>query len=373
MKPKICFCALNAYPLLSGTNLGFTGGAEFQQVLLAKELVKRGFDLSFVVFDHGQEPFEIIDGIRIYKTVPKGYILSGVSSLYHAIKSVWNALKRAGAHIYCERGAGRGYDVGFVALFCLLKKKRLICSIANDDVAEGKYIKTLKLHQRVLYNFGLKRADCIIAQSEYQQELLKRNFNRDSIILKSLCPIETVEKSESDLIVLWVGTVRPEWKQPELFLKLAKAIPDAKFQMVGGGGTDKQFYEEIRGKAKRIPNLQFVGFVPYPDINKYFQNASILVNTSSIEGFPNTFIQAWSYYVPTVSLSVNPDGIISKLKLGFHSKTFDQLVRDVKTLLEDEQLCKEMGKNARQYVEREHDITKIADKYIEVFNHLWSG
>ncbi len=105
-------------------------------------------------------------------------------------------------------------------------------------------------------------------------------------------------------------------------------------------------------------------------MNKYFDNASIFVNTSSVEGLPNTFMEAWSHYVPTVSLNVNPDEIISKLKLGFHSKTFDQLVRDVKALLKDEQLRKQMGNNARQYAEQEHDITKIADEYIEVFNQL---
>ena len=45
------------------------------------------------------------------------------------------------------------------------------------------------------------------------------------------------------------------------------------------------YYDGIKEEAERIPNLEFVGFVPYPDVNEYFNNASLLVNTSSVEGF----------------------------------------------------------------------------------------
>lgn len=366
IKPKICFHALATYPLLSQTNLGFVGGAELQQVLMGKELAKNDYDISFIVFDHGQEPFEIIDGIKIYKTVPKGYPLSGIKSVYHAFKPAWNALKRADANIYYQRGAGR--DTCFVALFCLLKRKKFVYGLASNMDVDDTFTKDAKRYERILYNFGLKRADCVIAQSEYQQELLKKNFNKDSIIIKNSYPIERLKKSKIEPpIVLWVGTIKPKWKQPELFLKLAKTIPDARFQMVGGASTDKQFYDKIKEEAGKIPNLEFVGFVPYPDVNKYFEHASILVNTSSVEGFSNTFLQAWSAYTPVISLNADPDGIICKYKLGFHSRTFEQMVNDVKTLLMDEKLREEMGMNGREYVEREHDIKKVVEKYAKVF------
>lgn len=370
MKSKMCFNALATYPLLSQVDLGFIGGAELQQVLIGKELAKNGYDVSFVVFDHGQEPFEIIDGIKIYKTVPKGYVLSGIKSFYHAFKSAWNALRQADADIYYQEGAGR--DTGIVALFCLLKRKKFIFLVASDIDVDGTFTKDAKLYERTLYKFGIKRADYIIAQSEYQQELLKNNYNLDSIVIKNPYPIEKVEGSNSEPpIVLWVGTVKPEWKRPELFLKLAKAIPDAKFQMVGGASTNKQFYDKIKEEAERIPNLEFVGFVPYPEVNEYFANASICVNTSSVEAFPPyVFIQAWMHYVPTVCLDIDHEDILCKNMMGFHSKTFNPLVEDVKRLLKDEQLREEMSRNARQYVEKEHDIKEIVKKYIRLFEEI---
>jgi glycosyltransferase involved in cell wall biosynthesis len=368
-KPKICFYAFATYPLLSQIDLGFIGGAEVQQVLIGKELAKKGYDVSFVVFDHGQEPFEVIDGIKIYKTATKGYVFSGIKSLYHAIKTVWNALKQADADIYYQRGAGR--DTGFVALFCLLKRRKFVWGLASDMDVDGTFTKDAKLYERMLYKFGIGMADYIIAQSESQQELLKKKFRRDSSIIKNSYPVEKVDISKSTHpIVLWVGTIKPEWKQPDLFLKLAGAIPDARFQMVGGASANEQFYEQIKDDAEKISNLEFVGFVPYPDVNRYFENASILVNTSSVEGFSNTFLQAWAAYTPVVSLNVDPDEIICKYKLGFHSKTVEQMVRDVETLLKDEKLREEMGVNGRKYVEQEHNLTNIVREYIKLFKHI---
>jgi glycosyltransferase involved in cell wall biosynthesis len=118
-------------------------------------------------------------------------------------------------------------------------------------------------------------------------------------------------------IVLWVSSMQ-KLKRPELFLELAKAIPSVRFQMIGGSGGSKNFYEQIEETASKMPNLDFVGFVPYHKIDQYFDKAAIFVNTSVFEGFPNTFLQAWGRYAPVVSLNVDPDEIICKYKLGFH-------------------------------------------------------
>ena len=61
--------------------------------------------------------------------------------------------------------------------------------------------------------------------------------------------------------------------------------------------------------------------------------------------------------------------MLCKNGLGFHSKTFDQLIEDVKTLLKNEALREEMGVSGRKYVEQEHDITKNIREYIEVFEY----
>jgi glycosyltransferase involved in cell wall biosynthesis len=362
-KPKVCIISLAAYPLLAKKDTEVVGGAELQSVLLARELPKHGFDVSFIVSDVGQQSPEIIDDIKILKAYPAN---APTGIRFSTVHLIWRALRQADADIYYGfRGIA-----SIVALYCLLKRKNLVIGIPSDMEVQGNRGKRLNIYNW-LWRFDIKRANVVIAQTKYQQEMLQRNFGRDSVIIKAFHPVESkaIEK-EMPPIVLWVGTIRPEWKRPEVFLKLAAAIPQARFQMVGGPPREQDFYEQIKAEAAKIPNLDFTGFVPHHEIGKYFEKASILVNTSDVEGFPNTFLEAWSRYTPVVSLNIDPDEIICQNKLGYHPKTFEQMVFDVRRLLGDERLRKELGENGRRYVEQEHDLNRVVEQYAELFNNL---
>ena len=87
-----------------------------------------------------------------------------------------------------------------------------------------------------------------------------------------------------------------------------------------------------------------------------------------MEGFPNTFLEAWINRIPVISLNIDPDELICNEKLGFHSKSFEQLIINLNTLLQDDTLRNEMGMNAKRYVEQNHDVKKIADKFEKLIN-----
>jgi glycosyltransferase involved in cell wall biosynthesis len=364
-KVKVCFCALSAYPLLSGNGVQFIGGAELQQVLIARELVHQGYDVSFIVFDHGQEPLEIYDDVKVYKTIPTLNAFSSIRAMLTAAKTIWDTLRRIDADVYFQECSG--YFTGFIAFFCKLEKKKFIYQMASDMDADINHLRTLRPYVRALYLYGLKRANVVVAQSFYQKQQLRQNFNLDSIVIKNPFPIENFGTEKADPpIVLWVGTIKPEWKQPEVFLQLAREMPNVEFQMIGGPSSNIPFYESIRTEARTIPNLEFLGFVRYPQVNEYFEKASLLVNTSSVEGFSNTFLQAWAAHIPVVSLNVDPDELICRNQMGFHSGSFSQMVIDIDTLLRDSKMRAEMGNNGRSYVETEHDINTIVRKYADI-------
>ena len=68
-KPHICFVAPTAYSVISGDeNIEIVGGAELQQSLLAKALVKNGYQVSMICMDHGQEDLVEFDGVKVIKT-----------------------------------------------------------------------------------------------------------------------------------------------------------------------------------------------------------------------------------------------------------------------------------------------------------------
>lgn len=344
----------------------YIGGAEVDQFLLAKELPGSSFDITFITYSDGGDTVEYFNNMRIIKA----YEREDASNLTLCSKalSLFYEMYKAKADIYFHSAGASG----IVALFCLLNNKKFIYRIPSDRDVDNKLSFPCEKRYRWLLNkMDINLADCIIAQSEYQKELVKKNFNKKSIVIKNAFPIKPIEvkKPSNRPIVLWVGTIG-KVKQPELFLELAISITNTDFIMIGGPGNDLEFYNKIKNKAKQIPNLSFLGFIPFGKIDTYFIKASVLVNTSMFEGFSNTFIQAWMNCVPVITLNSDPDEIVCKYKLGFHSKTFEQLILDTKKIIEDVRLCNQMGKNGRDYVEREHDIKKIVDKYVVIFNKL---
>src|SRR3970282_149084 len=96
--------------------------------------------------------------------------------------------------------------------------------------------------------------------------------------------------SQDRTTVLWVGRGHP-LKQPELFLALAERLPPG------------------RGRPAGLPNVTMHENVPLRDVGRLFEQAKLFVNTSTYEGFPNTFVQAALQGVPTLSWSVDPDGV----------------------------------------------------------------
>jgi len=371
---KICFVALGAYPLLSGKNPKNVIGPDVHQAILAKELIKHNFKITFITYDEGRAPIEYIDRVKIV-TICKDASRLKMLNMILKVFRIWNAMRKANAHIYYHAGG----MAGVVSPFCRLIKRKYIYDIASDALVNRKIItKKIREFSRSIFSLGafgnwldIKLADAIIVQSEFQKMMLKKNFGKDGMIIKMPFPLTErgMPEKANPPVVLWVGAMA-EVKQPELFLKLAEAIPEARFQMIGGHSGNQELYDKIKESSKRILNFEFLGVIPFHEINEYFRQASILVNTSMFEGFPHAFIQAWMHYVPVVSLNADPDELICKNKIGFHSMTFNQLVRDVERLLKNEQLCEERGRNARQYVEREHDITNNIREYIKVFDHV---
>jgi len=358
---KICFIAPLAYPTLCGTNATYVTGPAVFQVLLAKELIKYDFDISFLTYDNGNPSIENINGIKVIK-IKQQYLLA-------KIFVIWKALKIADSDIYYNSGG----IAGIVSLFCRFNKKHFVLGMVTDAHV-NKYSKEFGLIDRLTTNLDIYLAHNIITQSKSQQISLKEHFNKESVVFNSFMPLSNaVVTNKEKTTILWVGSMA-DVKQPELFLKLAHEIPQGNFKMIGGyaPSSDRQYtiYKHIKQASQEINNFEFLGYIPFSEITKYYEEAVMLVNTSKLEGFPNAFLQAWMNRAPVVSLNSDPDEIICKYKLGFHSKTFGQMIDDVNKLLIDEHTRNEMGLNGKLFVEKEHNTEKIMKQYIDMFNNI---
>lgn len=371
---NVCIVALGAYPLINKAykeDKKGIGGPSVHQFLLAKELSINKCQVTVIAYKEGNPSFEKFDRINVI-TFPKVNYKSAVLSKLVNLIYLWISLFKARSDVYFNAG---GITIA-ISSFCKLMRKKYIYEIASDAwVNKGLITKHIKKFNRSTFSldrignyFDIVFSNAIIVQSEFQKRMLELNYKKNSTIIKICFPLskETHFENSSTLTVLWVGSIS-EVKQPDLFLKLAEQFPSIKFQMIGGCLGEQDLYYRIKTKAQTIPNIEFLGVVPFHKINDYYLKSDILVNTSMFEGFPNAFIQAWMNYVPVVSLNANPDKVICTNNLGFHSKTFDQLVKDVRTLIEDETLRYKIGENCRRYVEKDHDLSKNILQYLDVF------
>jgi glycosyltransferase involved in cell wall biosynthesis len=106
-----------------------------------------------------------------------------------------------------------------------------------------------------------------------------------------------------------------------------------------------------------------LGAVRYADTGALFDRAKVFLNTSSIEGFPNTFLQAWVRGVPVVSF-FDPDGLTQRLQLGRIATSLDDMREALRGLLDVASYRELLGKRARDFALREF-TSGVAQRYIE--------
>jgi glycosyltransferase involved in cell wall biosynthesis len=122
----------------------------------------------------------------------------------------------------------------------------------------------------------------------------------------------------------------------------------------------------VRAAAARLPNVTMPGAVRYSETGALFDRAKIFLNTSSIEGFPNTFLQAWIRGVPVVSF-FDPDSLVQREVLGRTASSVDEMREAIQDLLDKDDDRQLIGRRAREYASREY-THGVAARYLELLD-----
>lgn len=370
-KPHICFVAPTIWPIFachlphSGVQIKSVGGAEVQQSLLARTFVRAGYPVSIITMNYGQEADIELDGIKIYQIYRPEEGLPVIRFVYPRLTSIWSALKRVGADVYYQRACGM--LTGVVGQFCRTYERRFIYAAASDADFENDLPMIEYRRDKWLYRHGLQHVDRVVVQNEKQQQTCKRNFGIDTVIIKS--GYEVPENAVSNLqgYVLWAATLK-DLKRPELFIELARRLPNIRFRMVGGG-EGSALYERVRTLVSQLPNLEFTGFVPYPQMDDQFDGARIFVNTSTWEGFPNTFLQAWARGIPAVSF-IDTGSKVEGKSVVISVSDLEQMVTQVNRLMTEDAAWYEVSERSKRCYNLEHRPEAILNSYEEIIKLL---
>ena len=357
---RICFVSPKSYPLFDSSVDAVFGGAEVDLYMLGTELAKDDtFDVSFIVADYAQPDKCKIEGVTLLKS-----LRFREGSLAGAIK-IWRAMKKTEADIYLLKTASPG--VPLAVIFCAIHRKIFAYRAASSRECDGTYASQHKILGKI-FNWSLRKAGFVTVQNINDRDSLNQTVAVQAQVIPNghrLPPIAT----ETRDCILWVGR-SAQVKQPQLFVDLARQMPDEKFVMICQRATGDNNYDQLCQQARDTKNLDFHERIPFHEIDAFFQRAKILVNTSSSEGFPNTFIEACKAQTAILSYNVNPDGFLDEFNCGICADgDKEKLIKALNELLTDQRYA-ELGANGRKYVEEKHDITKIVEQYKSVFQEL---
>jgi glycosyltransferase involved in cell wall biosynthesis len=369
-RTRLCFVGLNNLAVLAPEyDRSGPAGEPVQHTLLAKSLARRGYDVSMVTGDFGQPDGSIWDGVKTFKA----YALEAGLPVLRFVHPRWtgllSALGRANADVYYSSCAGG--LAGQVAMFCAWHGKRYVFRLASDSdcMPDALIIKHWYWRDQQLYRYALAHAAGVLAQSERQQELLWRNFQTRSSIAGMMigAPGVNTEFAARDVDALWVSNMR-RLKRPDILLAIASELPQLAFHMVGGAVRgDPGLFEQVRSQARRVANVTFHGALPYAETSALYGRARVFVNSSEMEGFPNTYLQAWASGTPVVAF-FDPDGLIAKHGLGTAVRTQTEMRDAIRTLSHDEAAWNAARARCLAFIERHYGEDATLQQYLQVLD-----
>ena len=138
---------------------------------------------------------------------------------------------------------------------------------------------------------------------------------------------------------------------------------------------EKKGTRDVIAACERLPvDLDVVHGVPHDRAVERFKRADIVVDQLNYLWHGVFAIECLAYGKPVVT-RLDPEAVEKTerafgLKVPIVAATKDDLVERLRPLVESFELRKQLGEAGRAYVERVHDIDKVADRLIEIYAAL---
>jgi len=369
--PHLCFVSMGLYPILNAAaNVELAGGGEVQQAILARMLRTAGYPVSILTGNYGQPEVEEIDGLQVHRVPdPRHRGIKGLRFLHPILTDVASTLRRIDPDIVYYRVAG--FRAAAVAWYARRHRKRFVYACASDREFLPRSVSGFSRRDEFLFRMAVRMADGVLVQNIAQMDLLKSRMGREGELIANCYDEAGITAASAEGPVIWVGAFRP-LKRPELFIELARRLPGRRFVMVGGADNEndpgQEFHRRMRDLAASVSNIEFVGYVPFSEVGRYFDAASALINTSDREGFPNTFLQAWIRGVPTLSF-VSPQ--IAPGRTGtIVCSGLDDMALRLNGLLSATEGWRAESEACKAYFETFHSESAILGRYRDYFRRV---
>ena len=246
-------------------------------------------------------------------------------------------------------------------IICRRLNIKFIQRISNDHMLDERFYKNNSKAEHFFLKWGIKLSYCVLCQNDYQLNIIKKEFPNKKV-LKISNPFflnrDIALESEQKEYIAWIDLFQYQ-KNLKLLYEIATLLKDEKFVVAGKASMeiDKETDTYLE-RLKKLPNVEFVGFLARKAVFSFLAKAKFILNTSHYEGFSNTFLEAMASGVPVISSDkVNPDSIIPTHNLGFIYRSASDLAVQLASLPPGSREI--MAQNCLQFVKQRHDYQQL--------------
>jgi glycosyltransferase involved in cell wall biosynthesis len=187
----------------------------------------------------------------------------------------------------------------------------------------------------------------------------------------------------SPITICSIGRISPR-KDYETLIKAAnilihsKEIHNVRFVIIGKEGTSKQkpYFQKLTEMVKTFgleSFVEFAGSVPHRKIAAYHQKSDIFVNMRQTGGMDKAVLEAMACEIPPVvcNKTFAPLFGLWAGQLIFEERNAEDLADRLSDLVTSgAERRQEIGRDLRNVVVREHDLERLMDRIVTVFESL---
>ena len=243
---------------------------------------------------------------------------------------------------------------------------------------------------RVIENFTYKHADKIIVISEdFKRNIMAKGVPEDKIVVVynwvDQNAVVNVDRSENKLIAKYgidpskfgnIGLTQNMDMLLDVMKELKDSHPEIGLILVGEGAYKKQVEEIV--KRDSLSNVIMLPFQPYEDISHVFSLGDVgLIISKPGVGANSVPSKTWSIMSASRPVLANFDeneikSILSDNSCGIFTKAGDKdaFKNSIIKLYENRDLCKEYGRNGREFVMQNLTREVGTQKYVDVIKSV---
>ncbi|MDD2181167.1 MAG: glycosyltransferase [Bacilli bacterium] len=234
-----------------------------------------------------------------------------------------------------------------------------------DRTASELIVPTQKTYDLFKEKYKVDRKVHIVPSGIEIEKYFHENYKIEDIVKLK----KEFEFSEDDFIILFVGRLGQE-KNVDFLIDshslLAKRNDKCKLLIIGDGPLMNKYKKKIK-RLRLTSSVILGGKVPYEEIGKYYQLASVFATASSAETQGLTVIEALAASVPIIVIDDESyDTAISHNENGFKFKNKREYRKHINHLMNNPEVLKKMKMNARNS-SLKHSSEYFANEVLKVY------